>query len=164
MRIAFLATLLHCVVISSASAVTLGELRADPKLTPQKLMGYFAQFKYKLRSTVQTPEAFLASETGDCDDFATLAAMLLKEKGYSTHLVAVFMEHDIHVVCYVEESKAYLDFNNRKKAEPLVVTSGALPDIAQKVAASFHASWMSVMEYKSKNGGRETVRLDFPQN
>src|SRR5258708_7730259 len=100
-------------------AMTLKDLRADVKLTPESLIRRFAKFKFKLIDGVQRREVFLASQTGDCDDFATLAADVLREKGYHTHLVAVFMEQQVHVVCYVAEAAAYLDYNNRKLASPL---------------------------------------------
>jgi hypothetical protein len=143
-------------------AMTLNDLRRDASLTPESLIRRFANFKFKLIDGVQPHSDFLASQTGDCDDFATLAADVLREKGYSTHLIAVFMEKQVHVVCYVTEAKAYLDYNNRKKASPLVPTSGALSDIAGKVAQSFHAPWRCVSEYTYNNGVQHTITTDFP--
>ncbi|MDB6121894.1 MAG: hypothetical protein JWQ71_887, partial [Pedosphaera sp.] len=118
--------------------------------------------KFKLFDEVQPRKVFLASQQGDCDDFATLAADVLHEKGYTTRLIAVFMEKQVHVVCYVKEVGAYLDYNNRKKPSPLVPTNGRLADIAGKVARSFHQPWMSVLEYTYKNGVKHTVMADFP--
>ncbi len=59
------------------------------------------------RTAAELP--FLASRSGDCDDPAMFVADLRREKGYSTRLVAVFMPHDVHVVCYVAETNSYLD-------------------------------------------------------
>src|SRR5262245_54016474 len=49
-----------------ARAVTLAELRADAKLTPERFIKYFAGFKFELSRTVRKPEVFLESQTGDC--------------------------------------------------------------------------------------------------
>ena len=144
-----------------ASEVTLAELRADPKLTPERLMGYFADFKFELGRQVRQPETFLANRSGDCDDFATLAADLLREKGYSTRLVVVFMPHDVHVVCYVAESHCYLDYNRRKQASPLVTCKDDLAAIAASVAESFRSSWRSASEFTFHNGVRQFVSTVF---
>ena len=144
-----------------AHAVTLAELRADPKLTPERLMGYFADFKYELGRQVRQRETFLASRAGDCDDFATLAADLLRERGYSTRLVAVFMPQAVHVVCYVAESHSYLDFNRRKQASPLVACKEDLEAIAASVAESFRLPWRSASEFTFHNGTRQFVSTTF---
>ena len=144
-----------------ANTVTLADLRADPKLTPERLMAYFADFKFELGRQVRQPETFLANRSGDCDDFATLAADLLREKGYSTRLVAVFMPHDVHVVCYVAESHSYLDYNRRKQAAPLVTCKGDLESIATSVAESFRSPWRSASEFTFRDGGRHFVSTVF---
>jgi hypothetical protein len=154
---------LLCWLVPAACArdITLAELRADPKLTPERLMGYFADFKFALGCNVRGPDAFLASHSGDCDDFATLAADLLREKGYSTRLVVVFMPHDVHVVCYVAETNSYLDYNRRKQSSPLVKCDADLAAIAASVAQSFKSSWRSVSEFKFQKGARHFVSTVF---
>jgi hypothetical protein len=144
-----------------AKTVSLAELRADPKLTPERLMAYFADFKFELSPQVRQPETFLAHRSGDCDDFATLAAEVLREKGYSTRLVAVFMPHDVHVVCYVADTQSYLDYNRRKQASPLVKCKGDLTAIAASVAQYFHSPWRSASEYTFRNGVRRFVSTVF---
>ena len=144
-----------------AAAVTLAELRADRNLTPERFIKYFADFKFALGRDVRAPEAFLASQSGDCDDFATLAADVLRDKGYSTRLVVVYMPNDVHVVCYVAETHSYLDYNCRKQASPLVKCEGALEAIAARVAESFRAQWRSVSEFTFRNGARYFVSTVF---
>jgi len=146
-----------------AHAVTFKELQNDKSLTPESLMHRFSGFKFRLTEDLQPRDQFLASETGDCDDFATLAADILKEKGYTTQLIAVHMEKQFHVVCYVKEANAYLDYNNRKKQSPLVQTDGSLRDIANKVAHSFGTTWASAAEFVYKAGVRQVIALDFSQ-
>src|SRR5262245_10424299 len=117
-------------------ALTLEELQADPKLTPAVLLAHFSDVTFHLRGATQNPGAFLASKTGDCDDFANVAALVLKAKGYTPRIVVVSMENVTHVVCYVAETRSYLDYNHRLD-RALVPSDGTLPDIAQRVAASF---------------------------
>jgi len=144
-----------------ALGVTLAELRADPHLTPERLMKHFVHFKFELGRETRKPEAFLAKESGDCDDFATLAADVLREKGYSTHLVAVFMPNDVHVVCYVGETGSYLDYNRRKEASPLVSCGRGLDAIAASVAHSFRTQWRSVSEFTFRAGVKHFVATVF---
>lgn len=148
---------------TSLPAMTWNDFRNDRTLTPENLIRKFANFKFKLFDAVQSRDTFLSTQIGDCDDFATLAADALREKGYTTKLVAVFTAKQAHVVCYVKEAGAYLDYNNRKKPSPLVPTDGSLADIARKVARSFGAPWCSVLEYTFKNGVKRAVATDFPQ-
>jgi len=146
-----------------AQSLTLEELREDADLTPERLLRYFSDFKFKLGEQVQASDAFLSSKAGDCDDFATLAATVLREKGYTPRLIVVFMERQVHVVCYIVETKSYLDYNNRKLSSPSVPSDGTLADIAQKVARAFHAAWTCASEFAYKNGIRQTLWTDFPQ-
>jgi hypothetical protein len=162
-KIGLYATVLSVSLAWPAQGLTLKELRADTALTPDRLLHYFFDFKFKLGEQVQSSEAFLSSKAGDCDDFATLAAEVLREKGYTPRLVVVFMEHQIHVVCYVPETKSYLDYNNRRLSSPAVPSNGTLPDIAQKVARTFRAPWTCASEFVYKNGIRQTLWTDFPQ-
>lgn len=142
--------------------VTLDEIRSDERLTPERFGQYFAEFTYELREDVQEAKVFLKSRSGDCDDFAVLAAELLREKGYSTKLVVVFMAKSIHVVCYVAETKSYLDFNRRGLKECTVASGGALGDIASRVALSFGSPWHCVSEFTFREGKRHFVYTEFP--
>lgn len=142
-------------------AVTLDELRADPALTPERFIKRFQDFKFQPGRDVSQPAAFLQRKAGDCDDFATLAADVLREHGYSTRLVVVYMPHDVHVVCYVGETNSYLDFNRRKKASPLVKCKADLSAIAASVAGSFRTQWRSASEFTFKNGVRRFVWTVF---
>ena len=148
--------------LQSGFALTVAELRADHDLTPARFMTYFSDFKFELESQARKPDDFLASRTGDCDDFARLAAQILHEKGYTTKLVAVFMPDAVHVVCYVAETGSYLDYNCRKNASPLVKCDGSLPAIASSVAASFRLPWRSVSEVTERDTGqRNFVMTEF---
>jgi hypothetical protein len=144
-----------------AAALTLAELRADPNLTPERFMKYFANFKFEMGRTVRKPEVFLETQSGDCDDFATLAADLLRQKGYTTRLVAVFLPEEVHVVCYVAETNSYLDYNCRKNSSPLVKCDADLAAIGASVAQSFRTQWRSVSEFTFQDGLKEYLLTEF---
>lgn len=144
-----------------ADALTLADLKADKHLTPERLVKYFADFQFEPGRTVRKADDFLRSRRGDCDDFATLAADLLREKGYATRLVAVFMADEIHVVCYVAEVGGYLDYNRRKELSPVVKCDSDLASIGASVAKSFSADWVSASEYTFRNGEARFILTEF---
>ncbi|MBM3824695.1 MAG: hypothetical protein FJ404_17730 [Verrucomicrobia bacterium] len=130
-----------------ARPVTLDDLRREPKLTPQRFASYFSEFRYQFFEEVQLPEMFLATELGDCDDYATLAAEILSQRGFRPHLIAVRMPGLVHVVCYVDEIGGYLDYNSRVYLKRTVSCDKDLRSIANKVARSFGAHWTSASEF-----------------
>lgn len=137
------------------------QLRQEPNLTPERLIGYFRDFKFQLGEKVQAPEIFLAAQSGDCDDFASLVAEILRERKYTTRLIAVFMDGQTHVICYVEEIKGYLDFNHRQDRTAVQATTGDLEDMADKVAAFFRSPWRCVGEVTYQSGERRIGRIVF---
>ena len=138
-------------------AVSLEELRSEPDLTPEKFANHFRNFRFDFRAEVQDPEAFLRSESGDCDDYAVLASFVLKEKGYTPHLIAIRMPKVVHVVCYIEETHSYLDYNDRKESRKTIPCSAELHDIAGKVAKSFSAPWSTASEFTFERGLKRLV-------
>ncbi len=129
-------------------AITVLELLGDAKLTPKRFAAQFETFEYEFHPEVQSPDVFLSSRRGDCDDYAILADYVLKRKDFGTRLVRVSLVGRIaHDVCYVVQSKAYLDYNNRKYASTLESSGRRLRQIAKKVADSFEANWTSASEY-----------------
>lgn len=144
--------------ISLCRAVTLEEIRATRNLTPQTFAAYFSNFEFKYHHAIQPPELFLATESGDCDDYATLASAVLKEKGYTTRLVTIRMPKVTHVVCYVEEAKCYLDYNNRAYLVKTVSSSPTIEDIASHVARSYHCKWTSASEFTYEEGCKRLVK------
>lgn len=131
------------------SAVTLQELTDDPKLNPKKFASNFAEFGFELNLPIQLPETFLRRRRGDCDDYAILADYVLKPKGFATRLVQVKLAGQIdHAVCYVTESGAYLDYNNRKVFFTLARSGATVREIAAKVADSLESNWTSAFEFE----------------
>ncbi|MDX1953734.1 MAG: transglutaminase-like domain-containing protein [Verrucomicrobiota bacterium] len=133
--------------MATTKGITLEELRNDQQLTPERFASQFASFAFVFRAEVQTPELFLSTRAGDCDDYSTLAAVILREKGYTPRLISVRMKKEIHVVCYIEETKSYLDYNLRAQEIRMVPCEPDLGAIANKVAKSFKSSWRSVSEF-----------------
>ena len=139
-------------------ALTLEELQNDPHLTPERLAAQFSQFKFELRAEVQPPQKFLERRAGDCDDFATLAADVLRARGYTPHLVEVRMPGYLHAVCYVAETRSYLDYNRRGSFRRAVPCHGSLTDIAARVARSFNTEWTAVAEFSWERGNERTLQ------
>ena len=139
-------------------ALTLEELQNDPHLTPERLAAHFSQFKFELRAKVQPPQKFLERRAGDCDDFATLAADVLRAFGYPPHLVEVRMPGSLQAVCYIAETRSNLDFNRRGSFQRAVPWDGSLTDIAARVARSFNTEWTAVTEFSWERGSERTLQ------
>jgi hypothetical protein len=132
---------------SSVHAITVDELRTAPNLTPEQFASHFSTFAFKFHDEVQSPETFLATRSGDCDDYATLAADVLGRHGYTTRLIAVRMKGETHVVCYVVETGSYLDYNARNDEKRTIACSPKITEIAKKVAQSFQRGWVATYEF-----------------
>jgi hypothetical protein len=144
--------------LQSSFGLTLEEIRNASDLTPQKFASFFRDFEFRFRSEVQEPQVFLATESGDCDDYAILAAMILRERGYTPRLITVRMPNLVHVVCYIEETKSYLDYNNRNYFLRTVSCGNTLEEIAKKVAKASKLRWTSVSEFTYDAGVKRLVR------
>jgi len=150
-------------------ALTLDDLLNDPKMTPKRFADYFGDFAYEYGEAVQTPAEFLTARRGDCDDYAILADYVLKRKGYQTRLIHVRMVGRVaHAVCYVTQSHAYVDYNNRHYFINLQRCAGTIRAIATSVADSFEANWTSASEFtyeyeeNKKHFGPTVVKTDPP--
>lgn len=125
----------------------LAELRKDPELTPKKLMSEVREFQFKFGGKLKNPDEFLLSRSGDCDDFAVMADLALRPKGYDTRLVGIQMPGAAHIVCYVIDDRVYLDYNNRIYFMNLIRCDASIRAVATKVAKSFRANWTTASEY-----------------
>lgn len=151
-------------------AVTLSELVTHPGLTPKKFAAYFEDFEFEFSPEVLPAEVFLRQKRGDCDDYAILADHVLRRHRHEPRLIHVRMVGRVaHAVCYVNGTKAYLDFNNRKFFFNLQRCGRTLREIATKVAESLNANWTSVSEFTytydedRKHFGSTVVKTDPPE-
>lgn len=145
-------------------AISIEELRAAPDLTPEKFSAYFSNFKFVFRADIQKPADFLATQSGDCDDFSTLAAAELAARGYTPRLIAVRMKKEVHVICYINESKGYLDYNLRAKGGH-VPCGPDLAQIADSVTKYFkNVPWTSVSEFTFSDGTKRLVQTAMPKD
>jgi hypothetical protein len=128
---------------------TLRDLEQEPDLTPSKFADLFEDFEFRFLSNIQSAESFLRSRSGDCDDYAALAEYVLGKRGYTARIVQVRLVGSgiDHAVCYVDEKRVYLDYNNRKFTFNLERSRPYLRDIAQKVADSLERNWTVVYEF-----------------
>lgn len=149
-------------LLVSSSAVTFEELRNAPNLTPQKFASYFSDFEFRFHAEIQPIDLFLETKSGDCDDYAILAATVLKEKGYTPRLVTVRMPGVVHVVCYIEETHSYLDYNARQYLSRTISSGPTVSEIAAKVAASYSLAWTSASEFTYGDGLKRLVATELP--
>lgn len=64
----------------------------------------------------QTPEEFLSRQRGDCEDFALLAAALLRRAGYEAHVFSVIGEGGYaHTVCVFKDAEGRYNVINQDK-------------------------------------------------
>ncbi len=141
----------------SVRAATLAEIERAPDLTPERFSSFFRDFEFQFHNEIQAPEKFLASHSGDCDDYATLAAQVLRQHGYSPRLIAVRMPRIVHVVCYIPETHSYLDYNLRA-GQGVVESRSEINEIARSVARSYRANWFSASEFTFENGTKRLVK------
>jgi hypothetical protein len=128
----------------------LNDLELTPNLTAKRFASLFEDFNYEYYPYVQSPHTFLRKRSGDCDDYAILADHVLGRRGgLTTRLIRVELVNSRinHVVCYVTENKAYLDYNNRQYFFTLTRSGPTLREIATKVADSFGKNWTVATEY-----------------
>ena len=150
--------------LASSSAISVRELRAAPDLTPENFAGHFRNFKFEFRAKVQSPDKFLASRSGDCDDYSTLAAQILRERGYTPRLIAVRMPKIVHVVCYISETQSFLDYDLRGKKTPLQKSEPDIASIAAKVAKRYDSPWTSASEFTYHEGVKRLVATVLPSS
>ena len=137
--------------------LTVEDFRRSPDLSPATFASHFRNFNFTFRKEVQRPEVFLASKSGDCDDFSTLAAAVLREKGYTPRLISVRMPGVTHVVCYIEETGGYLDYNFRNSSTPVIKSGASMAEIAESVARSYNLRWTSASEFTFGSGVKRLV-------
>ena len=134
--------------LAQLNALTDASLLGDPKVTPKEFAAHFEKFEFEYGVEVQPAEKFLARRRGDCDDYAVLAGQVLNRNGYEARIIHVRLVGQVaHAVCYVTQSKAYLDYNNRKYALNLQRSGRTLREIAGKVAESVEANWTTASEF-----------------
>jgi len=165
--------LAYVVAVAGLDALTMSDLLGDPKMTPKRFAGLFEDFKFNDHpyDEVESPDEFLATQTGDCIDYAVLADYVLKRKGYGTRLIRIEMvgKNFGHAVCYVTQSRAYLDYNNRVYFFNLVHSGPSIRGIATKMADSFDANWTYAQEFtydyetKVKHAFNTVVKTDPPE-
>ncbi len=145
---------------AAADAVTLRELNDNPKINAKKFASYFGNFAFEFSADIQPPDTFLGRERGDCDDYAVLADFVLKKHGLGTRLIHIRLAGRVaHAVCYVSESSAYLDYNNRAVFFTLARSSADIRDIATKVAASLSSNWTTASEFTYSYDTRRKIMI-----
>lgn len=128
--------------------LTLQELLQEQDMTPKRFASHFAEFDFEAHDEVQSPDEFLSSRKGDCDDYAILADYVLSRRNYHTRLIFIRLVGRVaHAICYVNEDRAYLDYNNRIFFVTLERCGPHLREIADHVGDYIRANWTSVSQF-----------------
>ncbi len=124
------------------------DLRNDAKLNPYRFAYRLSDFTFEFFPYVQDPNVFLSTRNGCCQDYAILGSYVLNQHNYTTRLIrVVLVGGEAHDVCYVTQSKGYLDYNLRASGSPVQKSGRTLREIATKVSASFKEDWTSASEF-----------------
>ncbi|HWA87899.1 MAG TPA: transglutaminase-like domain-containing protein [Opitutus sp.] len=146
--IALVAAIAWAGIPARARTVTLRELLDEPRMTPKRFASNFDDFDFEAHDEVQAPDEFLGSRKGDCDDYAILADYVLSRKNYHTRLIFIRLVGRVaHAICYVNEDRAYLDYNNRIFFVTLERCRPHLREIADHVGDYVQANWTSVSQF-----------------
>lgn len=156
--------------MANTGALNYGELMRDETMTPKNFAKLFEDFEYEFHEQVAPPEVFLAERKGDCDDYAILADHVLRPRGFKTRLIHIRLVGRVaHVVCYVQEAQAYLDYNERRYFIKLTRARNRIRAVASKVADSLEANWVSASEFtydyrtETKRITHTVVKRDPPE-
>lgn len=151
-------------------AVTLDELTNDARMTPKRFASHFGDFDFEPHDEVQAPEVFLRNQRGDCDDYAILADFVLKSRAFGTRLIHIRLVGQVaHAICYVTQSRAYLDYNNRIYFQTLERCGPTIREMAETAATAVRANWTSASEFTyrydedRKHFGVTVVKTEPPE-
>ena len=81
----------------------------------------------------------------------------LEKRATPPRLIAVRMPGVTHVVCFIEEAGAYLDYNCRGSVNRIIACDRTIEAIAASVAASYNAKWSSASEFTYGSGLKTLV-------
>jgi hypothetical protein len=70
----------------------------------------------------------------------------------------VRMPKVVHVVCFIEETSSYLDYNQRSSASGTIPSRPEIADIARSVAKSYGTKWTSASEFTFESGAKRLVQ------
>jgi predicted transglutaminase-like cysteine proteinase len=102
----------------------------------------------------QSPEEFLMTRKGDCEDFATFAYEILKLNGYSAYLLNIYGGKYSHTVCVFKENGKYqvIDGTDVKR-----YNAEALNDLTSEI----YSRWETGMIVKPATSEGATVLAEF---
>ena len=102
----------------------------------------------------QTPEEFLASQKGDCEDFASFATALLRLNGTNAFILNVYGDGYAHTLAVFEENGAYhvIDGTEVQRYE-----AKTLPELLEKI----HPFWRMGAIVAPSSTGTGTILKQF---
>jgi hypothetical protein len=99
--------------------------------------------------------------------YVILADQVLRAQGYDTRLIAVRCAGSTHIVCYINEEAAYLDYNSTTHLVKLETSGPTIREVANNVAAALQQSWTSASEFRVAADGTKrlfatVIEMDDP--
>ena len=146
---------LTCVLAFPCGAQELGGISRTIK-TPQDVVRWFSsEFEYQMKipDKPQTPEETLVLKTGDCDDFASLAAAVLSLNGIKSEVIIIKHRglNIMHAICVYKDKDGVYGFISNNELQH----TGEL-DLTCAVA-KFYPSWEKIMVANEKRDYMETI-------
>jgi hypothetical protein len=90
--------------------------------------------------------------------YAIVANQVLTEQGYNGRLIAVRLPGiDGHIVCYVTQEAAYLDYNDTTYMVKLEMSGPSIREVATKVATTLTQNWTSASEFTVSDAGIKSL-------
>ena len=133
---------LTCIFIASSTAQDLRGI-PDTIRTPDQIVKWFDsdfQYQLKLPDAPQSPEETMVLKTGDCDDFAALASVILARSGIKSDVLIIrFKGLNVqHAICIWRNSSGTYDFISSKKLHRTLAH-----DIVSAVA-EYYPDWEAI--------------------
>lgn len=152
----FLGTAVPAQAQNPAQVLSIQELAHELK-TPESIAQYlwrhfsFENDRRQFGKTEywQSPEEFLKTRKGDCEDFSILAHALLKTLGFRAYILNVYGSGFAHTVCVFEEGGRLSVIDGDRV---LRYRAKTLEEVSQRLHSHWKASAVVAPSVKSKRG------------
>jgi len=120
-RLMMVAMMMAWFLTASCMAQELGGVPRSIK-TPEQIAEWFSsefQYRIKIPDRPQSPSETLQLKSGDCDDLATLASLVLSDSGISSNVVIIkFQGLNIrHAICIWKDKDGTYSFLSNKELQ-----------------------------------------------
>jgi hypothetical protein len=150
-----MATVLMSVSMAPCAAQDLGSVPGSIR-TPEQIVSWFnSEFEYRMKmpDRPQSPAETMELRSGDCDDFASLAKMILEGQGIKSDVVIIKYRglNIMHAICMYKESNGTYSFISNKElqrtgeADMTHAVAKFYPDMEKIMVANADRSYMETV-------------------